>query len=228
MPRYALYYAPRPDEEIARFAARWLGRDPEDGHALDQPAVPGLSPDRLAEITTEPRRYGFHGTLKPPFELVTSATLAELLARAAEFAAQRPAVPLRGLALKVIDGFLALVPQASADIDALAADCVREFDRYRAPPDPADLARRRAAGLTTRQEEFLQRWGYPYVMEEFRFHLTLTGRLQENERSLVQAALAPLTAPFGVVPTAIRDLCIFVQESREQPFRVLARLPFRR
>jgi len=228
MPRYALYYAPRPDEEIARFAAKWLGRDPESGRVLDQPAVAGLSRERLAEITADPRRYGFHGTLKPPFELLPSVALAEMLARAAEFAANRPAVALRGLALKSIDGFLALVPQATADIDALAADCVREFDRYRAPPNPAELARRRAAGLTARQDELLGRWGYPYVMEEFRFHLTLTGRLAAEERTLVQTALAPLVASFAVAQTAISDLCIFVQDDREQPFRVLARLPFRR
>ena len=33
------------------------------------------------------------------------------------------------------------------------------------------------SGLTDRQEALLTQWGYPYVMEEFRFHITLTGAL---------------------------------------------------
>ena len=46
------------------------------------------------------------------------------------------------------------------------------------PPGAAELERRRKAGLSAAQEKMLLRWGYPYVLDEFRFHLTLTGRLQ--------------------------------------------------
>jgi putative phosphonate metabolism protein len=227
MPRYALYYAPRPDEEIARFAARWLGRDPEADAGLAQPAISGVAPVRLREITASPRRYGFHGTLKPPFELARSATIEAVLVLAADFALRRAPFQVPGAALRAIDGFLALVPEPSARLDALAADCVEEFDRFRAAPDPAELERRRQAGLSPRQDELLMRWGYPYVMDEFRFHLTLTERLEAAERESVQSALAPLVAPFCGAALAIRDLVVFVQDSREAPFRVLARFPFR-
>ncbi|HEX9463788.1 MAG TPA: DUF1045 domain-containing protein [Alphaproteobacteria bacterium] len=226
MPRYALYYAPRPDEALARFAASWLGRDPERDGAVVQPLVGGLASARLAEITAEPRRYGFHGTLKPPFDLAPSATLERLLADAAAFASQRRPIELPRLTLKAIGGFLALVPDHHPALDALAADCVSDFDAFRAPPDPADVARRRQAGLSARQDELLARWGYPYVMDEFRFHLTLTGSLEAPERAVVERVLEPLVAPFSAAPLPVRDLVLFVQDSRDRPFRILARFPF--
>ena len=226
MTRYALYSAPRPEEPLARFAAEWLGRDPAKDRSVPQPAVAGFTPASLAEITEDPRRYGFHGTLKPPFDLAAGMSLDQLLADAAAFAAARPPVDLPGLHLKAIGGFLALVPYANPALDRLAADCVREFDRFRAPPEAADLARRRQARLSPRQDELLVRWGYPYVMEEFRFHLTLTGSLESAERDRVQRALQPLVAPLCAASHQVRDLVIFVQDSRDRPFRVLKRFPF--
>ncbi len=226
MPRYALYYAPRRDEAIARFAAGWLGRDPEGDTALPQPSVSGMSQERVAAITAEPRRYGFHGTLKAPFALVSSASVDDLLKRAEQFAARRRIVELQGLSLTAIGGFLALVPVPDAALGTLAADCVRDFDDLRAAPDPSDLARRRQGGLSLRQESLLVRWGYPYVLDEFRFHLTLTAPLESTEREIAWRALAPLVAPFTARVHPIRDLAVFVQDSRDQPFRVLARFPF--
>jgi len=226
MTRYALYYAPRPEEPLARFAAAWLGRDPAQDRSVPQPAVAGFTAARLAEITEDPRRYGFHGTLKPPFELASGTSLDQLLAAAVAFAAARPPVDLPGLHLKAIGGFLALVPDANPALDELAADCVRAFDRFRAPSDAADLARRRQARLSARQDELLVRWGYPYVMEEFRFHLTLTGSLESAERDRVQRALQPLVAPLCAASHQVRDLVIFVQDSRDRPFRILKRFAF--
>ena len=222
--RYALYYAPRPDEALAAFGRRWLGRDVDRGADVDRLSVDGLSPDDLAAVTAEPRRYGFHGTLKPPFTLADGRAADGLVAAVAAFAGRRSTVDLGRLKLAQISGFIALVPRdASAGLNALAADCVRQFDRFRAPADAAELARRRASGLTPRQDEFLTRWGYPYVMDEFRFHLTLTGKLAEPLRSAAWDALVPLTAPLCAVPVEVRDVVLFEQPDRATPFRVVAR-----
>ena len=102
---------------------------------------------------------------------------------------------------------------------------MREFDRFRAPADAAELAKRRAAGLTKRQDELLMRWGYPYVMDEFRFHLTLTGKLADPMREALSRALASLTAPLCAAPVPVRDIVVFHQPDRGAAFRVLARCP---
>lgn len=226
MRRYAIYFAPTPDEPLARFARGWLGRDPESGEMYRQPVIPDISAKRLDEITADPRHYGFHGTLKAPFPLVSGKTEDDLVAAVSVFAAGWRAFRLDGLTLKAIGRFLALVPsEASPALEDLAADCVRTFDRFRALASAEELTRRRAAGLSPRQDEYLMRWGYPYVLEEFRFHLTLTGSLDELEHSVVKRKLEELTASFCAVPLVIRDLAIFTQDDRAAPFRVLARLP---
>lgn len=211
---------------MAAFGRRWLGRDVEGGAAVDRLAVDGLAAADLDAITADPRHYGFHGTLKPPFALADGCTADELLAAVVAFARGRPSLDLGRLKLARIGGFIALVPaQPGAGLAALAADCVHEFDRFRAPADPAELARRRAAGLTPRQDELLVRWGYPYVMDEFRFHLTLTGQLAAPLRERAWQALVPLTAPLCTAPVVVRDLVVFRQSERTAPFQVLARVP---
>lgn len=223
MRRYAIYYAPRSDEPLAAFARAWLGRDPESGAACDQVTVPGISSVRLKEITTDPRRYGFHGTLKPPFHL-TGGNEANFLKTVQRFAATHLAFEAPPPKLVEIGRFLALTPDNDCrQLDDLAAACVRAFDSYRAPPSATELARRRAAGLTARQDELLARWGYPYVFDEFRFHLTLTGNLDEPERDAVHSILTELTEPYCRAPLPIRDICVFVQDSRGQPFRIIGR-----
>ena len=85
-------------------------------------------------------------------------------------------MPLPRLQVSRIGRFLALTPsRESAGIGQLAATCVGALDHLRAPPSAAELAKRRSAGLSARQEALLGRFGYPYVLEEFRFHITLTG-----------------------------------------------------
>ncbi len=105
---------------------------------------------------------------------------------------------------------------------ALAARVVSALDHHRAPPDAAELARRRAAGLSVAQERNLARWGYPYVMDTFRFHFTLTDRLAEGEADAVRAALASHLGPLLPAPVLLADLCLFA-EDRSGMFHLLNR-----
>jgi putative phosphonate metabolism protein len=222
--RYAVYFTPEPGSALAEFGARWLGWDIEAGTPVVQPAIASIDPERLRTITAEPRRYGFHGTLKPPFVLADGTSETDLSAAVASLAAQVSAFAAPRLRLMRIAGFWALtVSEPCPPLDGLAKRCVRELDRFRAAPAAAELERRRRAGLSSRQETLLQRWGYPYVMEEFRFHMTLTGRLDGTESAAVGAALAPLVAPLCQASLPIDAIGLLHQPSAELPFRLLRR-----
>lgn len=132
------------------------------------------------------------------------------------------------LVLSPLGHFLALRPVSqSPAIESLAADCVRAFDRFRAAPSAQELARRRTAGLSPAEEHNLQTWGYPYVMEAFRLHFTLTGRLNDSdETAAIMRHLAEATDRLLALPFRLDALCVFRQAGPDQPFRVAARLPF--
>ena len=225
LPRYALYYAPRADEALARAANQWLGRNAETGESRALTPVGGIAFERLGGIIADPRLYGFHGTLKAPIALVDGATERDLLDAVGRFAVTRRAFTVPTMELGELSGFLALVPGARcAELHDLADHCVVEFDEFRRPADEAELARRRRSGLTPRQEDLLLRWGYPYVLEHWRFHLTLSGRLpDEQERQTILAELRRRFAGAIDRPLAVRDLCVFRQPGPGRPFTMLAR-----
>lgn len=208
--RYALYWAPDPGP-LAEFTAAWLGWDAAGGCAVDHPDLPGL-PLPVAEITAAPRIYGFHGTVKPPFRLAPGTEAAALHRAAAALCARAAPVTLPRLALHRLGGFVALTPVGEAGaLAALAAEVVANLDPFRAAPTDAEIARRRPDRLTDRQRAHLARWGYPYVMEDFQFHLTLSGDLPEAEARAVAAALDPVLAPMLPRPFRVDSLCLFGQ-----------------
>jgi len=228
--RYAIYFAPAAGSDLARFADRWLGRDAETGEVVPQPKLDGLDAERLRALTEAPRHYGFHGTLKPPFRLANGCDVDDLHRAMAGFAARQAAFEIAALQLREIGDFLALAPADPAPaLSNLADACVTEFDAYRAAPDAAELAKRHAAGLTPRQAELLARWGYPYVLDEFRFHLTLTGPIADPmERTRVAGLLQPLVAPLLMQRMPVREFSLFHQPDRATPFRRIQRIPFGR
>jgi putative phosphonate metabolism protein len=225
--RYAIYVAPPPGP-LATLGAQWLGWDAEAGRGAALPpgrAVADLPRPQRA-LTEAPRPYGFHGTLKPPFLLAEGRTVPGLHAAVSALAPSLHRVRLDGLRLGEIGAFVALVPDGdSAALGTLAARIVEALDGFRAPPSGEELARRRAAGLTDRQEALLARWGYPFVMEEFRFHMTLTGPLPDpDERARVAGALRPLFEPLIERPFRIDEICLF-GEGQDGRFRNLHRYP---
>ncbi len=223
MRRYALYYAP-PEGALADFTARWLGWDAAAGCARAHPELAGLALP-VAELTAAPRKYGFHGTLKAPFRLADGMGEPSLRSACAWVARRLSPVSLPGLRLARLGGFLALVPEGdAAPLAALAAEVVTALDAFRAPPDAAEIARRNPEKLTEAQRELMARWGYPYVLGEFRFHLTLTGNLPPETAAQVQAALEPQLAPLLPRPFEITDICLF-GEAEDGNFRLLQRYP---
>lgn len=226
--RYAIYTVPPLGGPLKRLADAWIGRDPDIGEPVPHPILDEVAPDRLQAMTAAPRQYAFHGTLKAPFGLAEGAEAGALRDDLEAFAANQARFAVR-LHVADVDGFLALVPAEPArELDELAAACVREFDRYRAPLTDDDRARRRPERLSERERAYLDQWGYPYVLEEFRFHMTLTDRLEEPERSQVKAVLERFLAPVLAEPMPVADVALFAQTHRVAPFNVVARFPFGR
>ncbi|MEX0732159.1 MAG: DUF1045 domain-containing protein [Aquisalimonadaceae bacterium] len=224
--RYALYLAPAPETALSRLASAWLGRDAVNDAALPHPNAAGLSAAEIDAITARPRRYGFHATLKAPFTLAEGTTETELRTRLDAFVRSRRSF---NVALQVgrVDRFLALIPrEPTPDLDDLAAACVETFDPFRAPPGRDVVARRLENGLTSREREMLERWGYPYVMDQFRFHMTLTTTLPDPDLDRVLPSLRTLFDSVLLRPTTVDAVALFVQRDPESNFLLQERFRF--
>lgn len=223
--RYALYLAPPRESDLHEFASHWLGRDAVTGEELEQPFVEHVPADKLREITASPRRYGFHGTIKPPFRLAQGREPDEFHRAARIFAAAWPRMDLK-LQVQSLRGFLALMlAEPSEDLDAFAAACVRDFEPFRAPLHPEEMEARKRAQLTPRQLAHLEDFGYPYVMEDFVFHMTLTDKLQTNIHDRVLTELCARTRPLVAEPLRADALCVFEEPEPEAPLLLTARYP---
>ena len=221
MKRFAVYYAPEPGA-FADAAAAWLGWDSVSGRTVAQPSA------ELAGRTTEPARYGFHGTIKPPFRLAAGFGLADLHHGLHDLAVSLSPVEMPGLDLVQIDGFMALVPQGdSLALRDLASRVVVGLEPFRAPLNAAEIARRRPERLTLRQRQLLDAFGYPYVMEEFQFHLTLTDRLTEAEAAPLRTLALAYFGPHLPRPFRLTELCLFAQ-TQAGVFHLLHRYPLAR
>lgn len=219
--RYAIYFTPEPGP-LADFGAAWLGWDCAAGRAVPHPDLAGL-PAPVAELTETPRKYGLHGTIKPPFRLAEATDAASLETATAALCARRASVTLDGLMLSSIGRFLALVPQGdTAGLSDLAAHVVETLDPFRAPPAAAELEKRRKARLSPRQDELLCRWGYPYTHDQFRFHITLTGPLEARAAQAVETALKAPLVPLLPRPFRV-DALTLVGEDDQGRFHTITR-----
>jgi hypothetical protein len=221
MKRFAIYFALQPDSSLSLMASAWLGCSP----TITAPRG-NFSEDEWRAATADPRIYGFHATLKPPFRLMSGTT--ELLECIAAFAGTRSGFVAPPLNVSSLSSFLAMtLSQPSPAFEALAAHCVRKFDRFRLPPSEDELARRRRATLTPAQLEHLNRWGYPYVMEEWRFHMTLTSSLEPRLFESMGAHLKNVFATHCCAPLTVDSICVFEQPANGEPFHEKERFALR-
>jgi putative phosphonate metabolism protein len=216
--RYAVYFAPAAGSPWWTFAAHWVGRDEASGAALPQPCPEGFDAASFAQLTAEPRRYGFHATLRPPMRLKASAQAFEQEVRA--LASRLRAVPLGTLVPVYMDGFVALVPSVrNPALGALAAQCVTTLEPLRQPLDETERARRRPEQLDARGRELVDLHGYPGVLERFRFHMTLTGPVDTATAGRLVAHLANPVARLNAQSAPVLDrLCIFHEAQPGAPF----------
>lgn len=219
--RYAIYYTPERDDPLTRAAEHWLGRSAFGGQETGPNAVGSLSAAEIAFHTAAPRRYGFHATLKAPFRLAEGRSEAELVAALDRFAAEREPFLVKRIRLARLDDFFALVPaEPSPELDRLAADVVTAFEPFRAPLSAEEIERRNTDSLSPAQLKNLHKWGYPFVFEEFRFHMTLTGRVPADEAGRMEAAITSFFGPLLQEPLKVSSLALFVEPEPGAPFHV--------
>ena len=210
--RYGIFYTPT--GTFAQAGADWLGWDLATGQAVG-------SPDQA--IVKRPQKYGFHGTIKPPFALAKGETVAGL--KAAFFALCQDVAPVTvaGLTPTRIGSFVALVPTENMhDLAALAGRAVTELDHFRAPPSLEELKRRRQARLSPAQEAHLVKWGYPYVLDQFKFHMTLSGVLKPDQVKHVLDKAQSVFLPVMPTPFVI-DALSLVGERTDGKFELITR-----
>jgi putative phosphonate metabolism protein len=224
--RFAVYYAPSRDSDWWRAGSAWLGRDAESGEPLTPPQLPELTRE-LAALTPAPRRYGWHGTWLAPFRPRDGVSSHDVLDAVGQWAqTQSPfTLPVEAATLGDFVALRPADPQGDANMRAIAASALRSLDALRAKPSAADLARRLAAPLTDRQRALLLEWGYPYVFDEFRFHMTLSSSLDDQrERAALVAWWQARTAALGALP--VDHAALFVEPEPGAPFVLWQRLPF--
>ncbi len=226
--RFAIYYAPATNSELWQKASAWLGRDCAAQAERDQPKIADIAAAEQIEMTCSPRRYGFHATIKPPFKLTTGMNIQRLQSQLAQFAGATQATEIGRLKVHAIGKFLALVPENQRpDITSFAQKVVEEFDHFRAPLSERRRQERVAAGLTDRQVELLDQWGYPYVMEQYKMHLTLTGRLNDHAGPKMLSAAKNWFGALLDQNYKLDNLALYHEPEKGAPFVRIADYPLR-
>jgi hypothetical protein len=226
--RYAIYFCPGNGSPLLGLGNRWLGRD-----AINQVALNPILPDEIRHenwmrVTDSPRRYGFHATLKPPFRLVDNATLADLQAAVRDFALHHDSFYAPPLAVGAIGRFLALTLSApSEEFSNLAAEIVRELDRFRASSTVQETTQRMRGSLSLREREHVLQWGYPYVLDTWKFHMSLTSSMHAESLSLFEPYLRSYFAPICEHPLLVDSVCIFHEPHPGGAFHLLDRASLR-
>ena len=222
-PRYAIYFTPQPSTPLAQFGASVLGYDSFSGDSVTRIDLNGIAAAELETATVAPRKYGFHATLAAPFTLDDKHTEISLLEAMNTFCDQASPASLGSLRVNALGDFIALTPDGASSVDELARQCVTVFDAFRAPLGPDDIARRSNGRLTPRQQAHLTRWGYPYVFEDFRFHMTLTGSLGADEKSRFLSVLTNAFAPLAGQTYDVDAVALMRQADSRSCFEVIAR-----
>lgn len=223
--RFAIYYAPPRGSDLEAFGESWFEWNSQQfAPRIQCSDTLDLSNDEIKRITSGPARYRFHGTLKPPFYLSSDCSLGDLDTALSNFAGSHKAFECGALQLTEVGQFLALCPvDIAQNITKLALDCVEDVDRFRKPEAQEEMQRRRNSGLTPRQDALLVKWGYPYVMDEFKFHLTLTGKMNKILCSRVKKSLAPYLKKILQQRFVFKEIALFGDPGEGQNFQEIKR-----
>ena len=213
--RHAAYYAPAEGSPLAQLGAQWLGRCAQSRRAMRQPDFSTISPATFYACTAAAARYGWHATMKAPFALNPGLEMDAVPKAFSSLAQSKKALMLPPLTLRRIGDYLALVPNAPCSaLQELAFDCVRALHTLAAPLSDQQLVQRRLTPLTASQDAMLLQWGYPFVGDEFQWHMTLTGSLRKLTQSEVrglQEAAQDWFKPVLNQPVELDAICWFVE-----------------
>lgn len=221
--RIALYFAPPAATAWWQAGCEWLGRDAESGALLTGPTVAGID---SKNVTHAPRRYGWHGTVVAPFRCADGVTYETVLAAAQRWAQQQ--VPFAFTVKASLMGRFVALRAAQADDDAtlraIAASALHALRPLRARSSDAEIERRIVPGMSDRQIALLRAFDYPYVLDEFRFHMTLSGSLEDaGLRDTIARHWTDRMTALGPMPFS--EVSLFVEPEPGAPFVLRKRLP---
>lgn len=221
--RCAVYFVPELHSDWWQAGSQWLVRCAASGAAYAPPDIPGVTPSEFQALTAEPRRYGWHATLKAPFTLAAEQSLDALRTAMRSLASRWSAFDLPPLRVSDLGGFLALRPEGNLiRLNETAAACVQELHPLAQPLTDAELARRRQAPLTPEQDSLLLAWGYPWVLDHFQFHLSLTGPLGKCSPEVKAALLQAAKTRFETLPVCrFEHIALFIEPHAGADFELL-------
>jgi len=225
--RYAVYFVPNIEQQWWAQASQWLGRCAVSQQFSAQPLIAEVSPKRFAEFTEHPRRYGFHATMRAPFVLASEYQPSDLIRHVSTLCQQLKPFVLPRLRVTLLEQFLALLPERDVpQITLLEHQCVTQLNDYAVPLGTEELTRRRSAGLSSHEDALLLRWGYPYVLDRFRFHCSLTGSLAKASPQEVSALTQAAHQHFDHLPLCVFDsLAVFAEPTQGADFVLLEQCP---
>lgn len=222
-PRYAVYWAPDTDHPLWKAGCDWLGRDPESAWtALEHRAHVG-----------EPRRYGFHATLKAPMALRDGVGFEDLSDAAERLAASRRSFDMPLLEVTTLRGFIALRPAITVTVDhplrRLSDACVRDLDTLRRPLSGEELARRLGSmDFDAAERANIDAVGYAFAFDRWQFHMTLSDGFAPADAAKRNTMLDEARRHFA---EALRPqlrctaLSLFAEPAPGRPFELVRRLP---
>jgi Protein of unknown function (DUF1045) len=226
--RYAVYFTPRENTPWARAGSQWLGRCIYSGRPYEPPIIEGMTAAEFRALTQTPCRYGWHATLKAPFRLavnqqaVTEATLIDAIR---ELASSMRAFTLPRLKAGVFRNFIALrVDGDQKRINAVARTCVTSLHHFAHGLNEQDFKRMRHANLSAEQDRLLLQWGYPWVLDQFQFHMSLSGSIDGLDLETRWALLNAARTHFSIQENCrVDQICLFCEPAPNEPFVLIER-----
>ena len=219
--RYAIYYIPSNDL-LYKLGSSWLGWDTVLRQPVSQPEISNNI--NIEKITETPRKYGLHATIKAPFRLADGVSVSELERQLRNLCLSLKPIEF-SLEVSELNGFFALTPTVkNTELRKLHSKVVRELDYFRAQPTKEEIIKRRENQLTSEQDQNLIKWGYPYIFEDFYFHITLTGKIPEDYRNKVKDEIENFFQPVLQQKINLSELAL-VGEAKDGNFYVIRQMP---
>jgi len=222
-PRYAVYWAPDADHPLWKAGCEWLGRDAASGWSAAHPR----------EHAGEPRRYGFHATLKAPMRLREGVSVQDFFGAVSRLASSNASFAMPQLEVTTLRSFVALRPAAPIDaahpLRQLADACVRELDALRRPPTDEERAQRlQSMAFDAVERANIEDFGYAFAFDRWQFHMTLSDSFADADGTWRDRLMTEARQHFAhalAAPLRCTGLSVFVEPSPCSPFQLVRRLP---